>query len=42
MGGWEKVSTGCVSETVRCRKMILRRDIGLGVWLWSDLDLTLP
>ena len=31
--GWaggqrEKVCPGCISETVRCRKMILGRDIG--------------
>ena len=32
MGGWggwrEKVCPGCISETVRCRKLILGRDIG--------------
>ena len=29
MGGrWEKVCLGCISETVRCRKLILSRDIG--------------
>ena len=28
-GGWrEKVCPGCISETVRCRKLILGRDIG--------------
>ena len=28
-GGWqEKVCSGCISETVRCRKLILGRDIG--------------
>ena len=29
-GGWVggKVSLGCISETVRCRKLILGRDIG--------------
>ena len=32
MGGrWEKVCLGCISETVRCRKLILGRDIGWGV-----------
>ena len=31
MGGQrEKVCPGCISETVRCRKLILGRDIGLG------------
>ena len=29
MGGQrEKVCLGCISETVRCRKLILGRDIG--------------
>ena len=29
MGGWrEKVCPGCISETVRCRKLILGGDIG--------------
>ena len=42
--GWlrEKVCTGCISETIRCRKCILGRDIGWGcrcVMSWSDLDL---
>ena len=27
-GQWEKVCPGCISETVRCRKLILGRDIG--------------
>ena len=27
---WEKVCPGCISETVRCRKFILGRDISLG------------
>ena len=44
MGGWrEKVCPGCISETVRCRKLILGRDIGWGcrcAMSWSDLDLT--
>ena len=30
-GRWEKVCLGCVSETVRCRKLITGRDIGKGV-----------
>ena len=25
---WEKVCPGCISETIRCRKLILSRDIG--------------
>ena len=30
--GWrEKVCLGCISETVRCRKLILGTDIGQGV-----------
>ena len=29
---WEKVCLGCISETVRCRKMILGRDIGRRVF----------
>ena len=32
MGGQrEKVCPGCISETIRCRKLILGRDIGKGV-----------
>ena len=27
-GRWEIVCPGCISETVRCRKLILGRDIG--------------
>ena len=27
-GRWEKVCPGCISETVRCRKLILGSDIG--------------
>ena len=27
-GGREKVCPGCITETVRCRKLILGRDIG--------------
>ena len=31
-GGWgEIVCPGCISETIRCRKFILGRDIGWGV-----------
>ena len=30
-GGREKVCPGCISETVRCRKLMLGRDIGKGV-----------
>ena len=32
-GGWAagKVCPACMSETVRCRKLILGRDIGYGV-----------
>ena len=31
-GGWrEKVCPGCNSETIRCRKLILGRDIGYNV-----------
>ena len=28
VGQWEKVCPGCISETIRCRKLILGRDIG--------------
>ena len=28
VGGREKVCPGCILETVRCRKLILGRDIG--------------
>ena len=32
MGGrWGKVCLACISETVRCNKVMLGRDIGLGV-----------
>ena len=27
-GGWKRVCPGCISETIRCRKLILGRDIG--------------
>ena len=44
MGGRRKiVCSGCISETVRCRKFILGRDIGWGcrcAMSWFDLDLT--
>ena len=48
VSGWaggrrEIVCPGCFSETVRCRKFILGRDIGWGcrcATSWSDLDLT--
>ena len=39
---WEKLCPGCISETVRCRKLILGRDIGSGcrcATSWYDLDL---
>ena len=43
VGGWqEKVCLGCISETVRYRKLILGRDIGWGCRcgiLWCDLDV---
>ena len=28
VGGGKRVCPGCISETVRCRKLILGRDIG--------------
>ena len=44
VGMWqEKDCLGCISETVRCRKLILGRDIGWGsrcATSWCDLDLT--
>ena len=44
MGGWrDKVCLGCISETVRCRKLIRGRDIDWGcryAMSWCDLDLT--
>ena len=48
MSGWaggrqERVCLDCISETVRCRKLILGRDTGLRVRCtvsWCDLDLT--
>ena len=42
-GRREIVCPGCISETVRCRKLILGRDIGWGcscATSWSDFDLT--
>ena len=53
MGGWQKerVCPACISETVRCRKLILGRDISWGGGVGGgvcrcamslcDLDLTL-
>ena len=38
-----KVCPGCISQTVRCRKLILGRDISWGcrfAMSWCDLDLT--
>ena len=29
----KKFVHGCISETVRCRKLIRGRDIGWGVWM---------
>ena len=44
VGEWlEKDCPGCISETVKCRKLILDRDIGWGcrcTSLWGELDLT--
>ena len=43
VGRREIVCLGCISETVRCRKFILGRDIIRGcrcATSWSDLDLT--
>ena len=49
MGGrQEKVCLACISETVRCRKLILGKLVGTLVrgcrcaMSWFDLDLTLP
>ena len=40
-GQREKVCPGCISETVRCRKLILGRDISYRCVLsWCDLNLT--
>ena len=39
-GGWRgKVCPGCISETVRCRKLILGRECRCAA-SWCDLDLT--
>ena len=44
MGGrCEKVCPGCISEIIRCRKLILGRDIGRGCRCaasWCGLNLT--
>ena len=47
MGGlWQKVCPGCISETIRCRKLILGTLVGTLVrgcrcaTSWYDLDLT--
>ena len=37
-GRRKKVCPGCISETVRCRKLILGRDIGLGVYPVDTMD----
>ena len=41
-GRREKVCPGCISETVRCRKLILGTLVRMGrcATSWSDLDLT--
>ena len=44
VGRHEKVCLGCISEILRCSKLILVRDIGWGCRCarsWCDLDLTL-
>ena len=41
-GGKENVCPGCISETIRCRKLIFGRDIGWGcrcALSGCDLDL---
>ena len=48
VSGWvgrrpEKVCPGCISEPVRCRKLILGKNIGWGcrcATSWCDQDLT--
>ena len=38
-----KVCSGCISKAIKCRKLILCRDIGWGCRCaasWFDLDLT--
>ena len=40
-----KICPGCISETVRCPKLILGRTLVMGVKVFKvmyDLDLTLP
>ena len=43
-GWWEKVCPGCISETIRCRKLILGKGKLVRMCRcatsWSDLDLT--
>ena len=42
-GGGGKVCPGCISETVRCRKLIMVGTLVGGcrcAMLWCDLDLT--
>ena len=43
--GWQEIiCLGCISETIRSRKLMLCRDIGYGcrcAMSWCDLDLTL-
>ena len=41
-GRWEKVHPGCLSETIRCRKLILGTLVKMCrcATSWSDLDLT--
>ena len=43
LGGWpEKVCPGCISETLRCRKLKLGMDIGKWcrcVTSWWDFDM---
>ena len=42
-GQQQKACLGCISENVRCRMLMLGRDIGWGcrcATSWCDLDLT--
>ena len=42
---WGKVCPGCISETIKCRKLILGGTLVRGcrcAMSWCDLDLTLP
>ena len=44
-GQREKASTDSISETMKCKMLILGKDIGKGfrcATSWCDLDLTLP